>query len=110
MNLSRLDLKIELSPSQLLRADEWLNNFYSKCKSRMSDPIVENGFLKISSADIYNFLMAIKVNDGNEFDWSRLKKHTTLALQEMRDSKRNFLLRNYYRGSLQLLESLRMNP
>jgi hypothetical protein len=41
MNLSKADLIIELSPSQLIRADKWLRSFYSKWKSRMSDPIVE---------------------------------------------------------------------
>ncbi|MBY0384704.1 hypothetical protein K2X05_06055, partial [bacterium] len=66
MNLSTLDLKIELSPSQLSLADDWLDNFYSNCKSRMSDPFVQNGFLEISSADIYNFLSTIVVTDQNQ--------------------------------------------
>ena len=65
MTLSVLDLKIELSPSQLSKIDSWLNNFYSKCKSRMSDPVVEEGFLKISSVDIYNFLSVIDVDEGS---------------------------------------------
>jgi hypothetical protein len=59
VDLSKLDLKIELSPSQLSKVNSWLEIFYSKCKSRMSDPAVEDGYLKISSADIYNFLSAI---------------------------------------------------
>ncbi len=96
MNLSKSDLRIELSPSQLLRADEWLNNFYSKCKSRMSDPIVENGFLKISSADVYNFITAIEVNEHSRFDCFRLKASTLKSLSLISEKNLNPLTLQHY--------------
>ncbi len=103
MDLSKPDLKIELSPSQLLRANEWLHIFYSKCKSRMSDPVVENGFLKISSADIYNFLSSIETNGENKFDWVRLRKSVKSSVQQLLSQKKDVLIRVYYQNQLELL-------
>lgn len=108
MNLSNLDLKIELSPSQLSKINSWLEIFYSKCKSRMSDPIVEDGFLKISSADIYNFLSMIEITDENHFDWYRLKKDSQKSsIQLLWSRKRNTLIKNYYREKFDSLENLK---
>ncbi len=101
MNLSKPDLKIQLSPSQLMRADEWLNNFYSKCKSRMSDPVVEDGFLKISSADIYNFITAIEVTEHSRFDWQRLRVTVQNNIKQLLLKKREPMQKKYY---VQILE------
>lgn len=103
MDLSNHDLKIELSPSQLSRADSWLQSFYSKCKSRLSDPIIEDGFLKISSADIYNFLMAIEVIDENRLDWQRLKSYVRKLLILQEHKKRDPLIREHYKNCRSLL-------
>jgi hypothetical protein len=107
MGMSQLDLKIELSPSQLLRTDGWLRDFYSKCKSRMSDPIVEGEFLKISSADIYNFLSVIEVTEENRFDRVRLWKYSKERVQELISKKRGQLQKNYYQNQLEILEKAR---
>lgn len=104
MNLSALDLKIELSPSQLLQIDEWLENFYSKCKSRMSDPIVEDSFLKISSTDIYNFLAVIDLSKENIFDFARLKRSSIQQLTTISKRKREPLVVNHYSSILELLQ------
>ena len=98
MNLSKHDLKIELSPSQLSRAKNWLQSFYSKCKSRMSDPVIEDGILKISSADIYNFLMAIEIMDENRLDWQRLKSNAQKLLILQENKKRDPLIKEYYKN------------
>lgn len=103
MDLSKLDLKVELSPSQLTRVDGWLQGFYSKCKSRMSDPIVENGFLKISSADIYNFLMAIELTDENRFDWQRLKTYVEKNLIFQENKRQDPLIKEHYKNCRNLL-------
>ena len=108
MNLSKLDLKIELSPSQLIRADEWLNNFYSKCKSRMSDPVVKDGFLKISSADIYNFLIKIECRWENELDLFRLKSASLKEIEKLGCRKRDPTLKNHYVSTLDSLFNFKL--
>lgn len=70
--------------------------FYSKCKSRMSDPIVENGFLNISSADIFNFLSAIEVNDETQFAWFRLRSEAMKVISKKKLHKRAPLLLQHY--------------
>lgn len=102
MNLSKPDLKIELSPSQLSRMDKWLHTFYSKCKSRMSDPFVDDRSLKISSADIYNFLMAIDVNEENRFDWFRLKYLSIHQIKKTKIKKRNAFVLEHYKSCEEL--------
>lgn len=97
MNLSKLDLQIELSPSQLLQIDGWLAEFYSKCKSRMSDPIIESSCLKIGSADIYNFLSAINVTDENKLDWYRLKQRSCFILKSTYLRKKNSMVIQHYK-------------
>lgn len=98
------DLKIELSPSQLSKVNSWLENFYSKCESRMSDPIVEGSFLKISSADIYNFLSAIEANEMSEFDLSRLRKSSLKCIQAAIVRKKDPILKKYYMDQLALMQ------
>lgn len=68
----------------------------------MSDPIVENRFLKISSADVYNFLVAIEVTDENEFDWVRLKNSIVNQLKMKSKRKREPLSIDHYLTTLDL--------
>lgn len=102
MDLSKLDLKIELSPSQHLHISGWLENFYAKCKSRMSDPVVEDGYLKISSADIYNFIEAFEVVE-DQFDWQRLKWCAQKALIIQERKRRDPLIKEHYKSCRLLL-------
>lgn len=103
MNLSKFDLQIKLSPSQLLRIEDWLVEFYSKCKSRMSSPVVEEGVFKISSADIYNFLSALDVTEENRFDWYKLKKMSVGCIRTIASKKKDILLITYYKDCKILL-------
>lgn len=107
MNLSNLDLKIELSQSQVSRVNGWLKEFYSKCNSRMSGPVLEDGFLKISSADIYNFLLAINVTPESVFDWFRLKFIATEKLNSRRKMTSDDLKTKYYLDCEKSLRELR---
>jgi hypothetical protein len=106
MDLSKHDLKVELSPSQLSKVDSWLEIFYSKCKSRMSAPIVEDGSLKISSADIYNFLHVIKDENENRFDWYRLRAVSRKGLTELGQRKKDQALCIHYKSFERLLGDL----
>lgn len=106
MDLSKPDLKISLSPSQLLHVNGWLQEFYSKCHSRMSDPVIEDGFLKISSADVYNFLMSTKPA-GESFDWFRLKQSAINSINLILGRARNPIRANHYKSCLELISERR---
>lgn len=106
MNLSKNDLKIKLSPSQISQSHAWLENFYSKCKSRMSDPVIEDGFLKISSADIYNFLDQAALISPDQLDWYRLKKSSEKLLSDLSERKKTHLVKSHYLAMRKIIKDL----
>lgn len=70
----------------------------------MSDPIVENGFLKISSADIYNFLSAIDIYENEYFDLLPLRKSSLKCIQTEIKRKKDPILKKYYMDQLALMQ------
>ncbi|MBY0384676.1 hypothetical protein K2X05_05905, partial [bacterium] len=65
-----------------------------------------NGFLEISSADIYNFLSTIVVTDQNQFDFIRIKNNALTLVEETGSRKRLSIAREHYQSIVQLIKNL----
>lgn len=108
MNLSKPDLIIELSPSQRLHAQTWINTLLSKGSCIFVEPIFDGVNLRVSACDVAQLLELNEPKETSLFDLQRLKISVLKQLQEIKARKRDPLIVRHYESMIKMITNERI--
>ncbi|HMN67405.1 MAG TPA: hypothetical protein PKC28_02605 [Bdellovibrionales bacterium] len=92
MNLSLPDLIIELSPSQRLHAQTWIDTFLKGGSSIFAEPIFDGLNLRMSACDVAQMLELNEPAETSLFDLQRLKASALNQIHKIKARKRENLI------------------
>lgn len=103
MNLSLPDLVIELSPSQRLHAQTWINTLLKKGSSIFAEPIFDGLNLRMSACDVAQLLELNEPAETSLFDLQRMKTSALKQLHKIKARKRDPLIIRHYENMIQMI-------
>ena len=103
-----MNLKIELSPSQVAPVEKWISRFVALEKNWVDYPCLKGNILHISAICFPFFMAYVDVSESNEFDVKRLHAMGKTSIKRLLTIKQTSTAIRYYQQALDNLETIKI--